>query len=147
MHTVILMSFNPPSLVNEDQSFSFPSGVCLKAWMVCIFPFFLFKEELGSPPSPSISPVIATLKWVWIKHREQQHSMSTWHEDQHISHQGTTGVFWCVVTNSQPGTLSFFSSRWRNVHTRRTRSLELSRGEKRCQRQDNKEGEFYFSAC
>lgn len=26
------------------------------------------------------------------KSRQQQHSMSTWHMDQHISHQGTAGV-------------------------------------------------------
>lgn len=145
MHTTILVSFNPPSLVNEDQSFPFSSGVCLKAGRICVF--LLSQEELCSPPSPSISAVIATLKWVWRNHREQQHSMSTWHMDQHISHQGTTGVFWYVVTNSQPGTLSLFCSRWRNVHARTTRSLELSTGEKRCRRWDNKDGELYFSAC
>lgn len=40
MHTAVLMSFNPLSLVNEDQSFPFSSGVCLKAGRVCMFIFF-----------------------------------------------------------------------------------------------------------
>lgn len=66
---------------------------------------------------------------------EQEHSGNAWPTERRISHQGIAGVFWCVVTNSQPRThtlslpLSLCSARCGDVHARRKRSWELSAAE------------------
>lgn len=109
-------------------------------------------EDLCSAPSQSISAVMKhsalrseCREWQREKkkNRHQQHSMSTWHMDQHISQWGIIGVFWCVVMNSEPLNTSLFDSRWRNVHMQTRRRVELSTGEERCQRWKNKTGESY----
>ena len=113
---------------------------------VVYFFFYLLKWVLCCPPSPQHFTSNCDTEVSLEKSREQQHSLSTWHMGQHISHQGTAGVFWCVVMNSQPRTLSLFIPRWRDVHAPRKRSLELITGKKTWRSWDNKEGELDFSA-
>lgn len=126
--------------------FFFLPLVNLKAEMVLYISLTL--EDLCSAPSPSISTVMKQCTQMGVqrerrkkKSRNQQHSMSTWHMDQHISHWRTIGVFWWVGMNSEPLNTSLFDSRWRNVHTQTRRSVELNTGEERCQRWKNKTGE------
>lgn len=124
--------------------FHFLLGFTLKQKGVLYFCFPTKRQIMLSTilPPPSISAVIATLECVWKKRRRgQQHSVSPCHMDQHISHQGTAGVFFYMLLQIFNHALCLYS-RWRNVHAQRTRSLELSTGEKRCQRWDNKEGEL-----
>lgn len=75
----------------------FSSWVNLKAEIVFCISLSLALEDLCVAASPSISAVMkqCTLKWVhrWGKSRKQQHSMSKWHMDQHISHRGTICMF------------------------------------------------------
>lgn len=113
---------------------------------LCIYLFFYLQMSLVLSTIPQDFTGNFSTEVSLGKSREQQHSMSTWHMGQHISHQGTAGVFWCVMMNSQPRTLSLFIPRGRDVHARRTRSLELITGEKTCRSWDIKEGKLDFPA-
>lgn len=84
--------------------FHFLLGFTLKQKGVLYFCFPTKRQIMLStilPPPPSISAVIATLECVWKKRRRgQQHSVSPCHMDQHISHQGTAGVFFICCYKS-----------------------------------------------
>lgn len=58
MHTAILMSFNPPSLANEDQSFPFSSGVYLKASKGLVYFCFFFHPLFSSQRGPELSTIL-----------------------------------------------------------------------------------------